>query len=212
MGKPQAYNWLKQNAVLVVGILLPVLLVAVFLVVQHLPRILVEPPRHDLLLAVYYHDYGHPPEVLPSFELRDGDVYATLVKPDSEDRYRYRGGLLCRYDVSTGEIRRIEVNRPSEFPDDADRTSFAVEAVADWTLDTNSVSPDGYKFEHRPRYRDTGLVGELFGGGRVRNLYALVKNGALYPLPERIDNGRPRPLADVDFFGWVIEPEQDTRP
>ena len=55
-------KWIKDNLVLVSGIVLPVLLIIGFFILSNLPRVLADPPQYDFLLVAYRYDYQQPTE------------------------------------------------------------------------------------------------------------------------------------------------------
>jgi hypothetical protein len=54
-------KWVRQNLVLVAGIVLPVLLVAGFMLLQGVPKVLADPPQYDFLVVGYHYDARQAP-------------------------------------------------------------------------------------------------------------------------------------------------------
>ena len=77
-------KWIKENLVLVSGILLPVLLVGGFFILSNLPKVLNDPPVYDFLLVGYHYDYQNPGNYYLSFEVRDGKLEGRAI-PRGED-------------------------------------------------------------------------------------------------------------------------------
>ena len=65
-------DWIRKNLVLVAGIVLPVVLVAGFLIIERTPRALTDPPEYDFLIVAYRYDVQHPRDFHLSFEVKDG--------------------------------------------------------------------------------------------------------------------------------------------
>ncbi len=199
-------KWIKENLVLVSGILLPVLLVGGFFVLSNVPRILADPPTYDFLLVAYRNDYQHPRDYTLSFEVRDGKLHGRVV-PSSEGNAnfsrQYAG--IFRYNAEANAFDEIVYELPDGLEDIEEPIPFLVDETSDLKLDKRSKSPDGYNFKFLGYRGRGGLLGEIFGmGRRYESNYVLEKDGAHLKLP--------RPASDayyyqhnLHFMGWVIE-------
>jgi hypothetical protein len=95
-------KWIKENLVLVSGILLPVLLVGGFFVLNNAPRMLADPPKYDFVLVGYRYDYRHPSDYYLSFEVRNGKLTGRAVPKDERNanlNRQYAG--IFRYNAAT---------------------------------------------------------------------------------------------------------------
>lgn len=199
-------KWIKENLVLVSGILLPVLLVGGFFILSHAPRILADPPAYDFVLVAYRNDYQHPRHYYLSFEVRDGRLNGQVV-PSGEGNANYNRQYagIFRYKVEEDSFEEIVYELPEGMDDIEEPISFLVEETSDLKLDKRSRSPDGYSFKYRGYRGRGGLLGEIFGMGRhYESEYVLDKDGAYVNLP--------KPASDpyyyqhnMQFMGWVIE-------
>ena len=73
-------QWIKENLVLISGILLPMLLVAGFFVLSRAPAMLADPPGYDFILVGYHYDYQHESNYTLDFEVRDGHLTARATR------------------------------------------------------------------------------------------------------------------------------------
>ncbi len=199
-------KWIKENLVLVSGILLPVLLVGGFFVLSNAPRILADPPIYDFLLVAYRNDYQHPRDYTLSFEVRDGKLNGRVV-PGSEGNANFNRQYagIFRYNAEENAFDEIVYELPDGLEDIEEPIPFLVDETSDLKLDKRSKSPDGYNFKFLGYRGRGGLLGEIFGmDRRHESNYVLDKDGAYFNLP--------RPASDayyyqhnLHFMGWVIE-------
>lgn len=199
-------NWIKNNLVLVSGIVLPVLLVVGFLILSHVPRVLTDPPAYDFILVAYRYDHQHPREYSLSFEVRQGKLYGKAVPLENANTYtnRQHAGIF-RYRAADGVFDEIVYDLPENLDGLAETFNFTISETADLNLDKRKQSPDGYKFEHLGYRGRGGLLGEMFGMGRRHNSnYVLSKNDAFIDLPDPDSDSRYYGN-DLHFMGWVTE-------
>ncbi|MGD8359713.1 MAG: hypothetical protein PVG42_16785 [Lysobacterales bacterium] len=202
-------NWIRKNLVLIAGIVLPVLMVAAFLVLQSAPKLLAEPPKYDFLLVGYRYDPQLPRDYRLSFEVRDGHLQARASPVTEPNTYPNRqNAKLLRYHAAGNSFSEIAWDLPEGLDGLTEPVTFPVEAVRDLRLDNRNRSPDGYVFEYAAYRGRGGLLGELFGmGRRYRNNYVLNRNGAYFELPD------PGTYAyaygyELQFLGWVVADEE----
>lgn len=199
-------KWIKNNLVLVSGVVLPLLLVAGFLVLNNVPRVLADPPEYDFLLVAYRYDYQHPREYSLSFEVRDGRLHGKASPLDKPNTYanRQHAGIF-RYRSGSQSFEEIDYELPAELDDIEESVTWMVGEAADLELDKRAQSPDGYTFEYLGYGGRGGLLGEIFGmGRRYDSQYALSRDGVRFNLPKPA--GTPNYYGhDLHFMGWVIE-------
>ena len=191
----------RQNAALVAGISLPIVVVIFFLLATSIPRWLVDPPQYDFLF-VRNHAYPtarsqlrHEIDVDENHHLR---VRAFLK---SKNQYVPSVGLFL-FEHQTRDVR--EISLPIAEIEEADETGVVVEVAAlkDWFIDTHRIAPDGYEVID-PGSNRYGLLG-LFSG-RSRRSLSYGKSGAVFPLPPSLDRGAYGPR----FLGWIITPPNE---
>lgn len=198
-------NWIKSNLVLVAGILLPVLLVAGFLVLQSIPRALTDAPQYDFLVVAFKYDAQQQRNYDLSFEVRDGRLQGRATPRTDNNNYSSRQ-LATLYRYRTADNRFDEV--PFDLPDTLDSldsvSTFPIEEVADLKLDKSSRSPDDFIFEYVGYRSRGGLLGEIFGMGRRSNSQYVLSQGAAWfdlPLPTASMQYYGN---DLVFLGWVM--------
>ena len=198
-------KWIKENLVLVSGILLPVLLVAGFFVMSKTPRMLADPPKYDFLLVAYRYDYQNPTDYYLSFEVRDSKLNGRLVpKDDGNTNFNRQYADILRYNAKLNVFEEIIFELPDDLEDIEEPIPLLLKGTSQLTLDKRSQSPDGYSFQFLGYRGRGGLLGELFGmGRRYESNYVLKKDSAYLELPKPPPH--PNYQHDVHFMGWVIE-------
>ncbi|MFT5138445.1 MAG: hypothetical protein ACI9H8_000996 [Lysobacterales bacterium] len=110
-------KWIKQNLVLVSGILLPVLLVGSFFVLSNVPTILADPPKYDFLLLSYRYDYQHPSDYFLSFEVRDGMLKGHVnPKGEGNANMHRQYAEIFRYNSKENVFDQIDYDLPLARP------------------------------------------------------------------------------------------------
>jgi hypothetical protein len=193
-------TFVKDNLVLVVGLTLPVLLMAGFLLASALPGRLTDPPRYDLLFSQYDYPRGAGLPINLRLVVRDGvlrAVYTEAPVPNGA----YPGGTwrkLFRYEAATGTVRELSLPYPPDMPSIKGTREEVVEATKDVRVDASSVSPDGYELAFGDR-RGGGLLLEIFGGSRDYGP-RLRKGSRSVPVPPSVGH---ESYSSVEFVGWV---------
>lgn len=192
MGKGQ---FVKQHFVLIVGVSLPVLLVVLFGVATVIPKLLVAPPQHDLIFSTTHYDHNALPKGTLRFDVQDGKLRGVFYESNNN---RQVPRLYC-FDVQTESTREISVDIP---PNIEFGQTVEIPEVAAYKISKGTLSPDGYTFDNSYR----GRHGFLFSGGS-RYHAKIEKDGRAMKIPG-VGN---RYFGDVQFLGWVIEVEDETR-
>jgi len=196
-------KFLKDNFVLIVGLTLPVVLMAGFLALSALPRSLSDPPRHDLIFAVP--DYSVPPgrlSVAVRFIVEDGVLTAQYTRVAQEPGGYYGGGWkkLYRYEAGWQTVRELPFPIPDDVASIASVREDVVAATKDLKLDTSARAPDGYELEDRTNRG--GLLTDIFWR-RSASEPRLRKGASSVPL--RTGDGRTAFYAgNIEFIGWVV--------
>ena len=199
-------KFLRENPTIAFGLGLPLALVVVFLLISGIPTLLVAPPQHDVLYATEYYgnQYG---------------VQISVVNQKVQVVYQgtmqgYQQPRLWRYNPKTGAVKEIAIILPSGLTPPgtnpptpeamAKITPIEVPDVANLTVDSSSIAPDGYEFKAGVTGYSGDIFTGLFRGSRYRNEAVLTKNGRSIRLPNANDRyyyaGYPR------FIGWVVSP------
>ena len=198
-------KFIKDNAVLIAGIVLPVLLVAGFMILSHIPKALLDSPQHDFLLVVQSYDQPHQLGYYLSFEVQDGRLTGKATPRDGNNYSNNQRASLFRYKADGNIFEELVFELPENLDDLKKPMTFPIAEVQNLKLDKRTQSPDGYTFEY-PGYRRGGdLLGELFGSRRrYEGICVLKKDSAYFDLPA------PMPKLNYDsqnlyFIGWVID-------
>lgn len=199
-------KWIKENLVLLSGIILPVLLVGGFFVMSNVPNMLADPPEYDFLLVAYRYDYQHPNNYYLSFEIRDDKLHGRVIPKGEGDAHLNRQyAAIFRYRAEENSFDEIVYELPEGLENFEEPIPLPLEETSDLTLDKRIESPDGYRFEFLGYRGRGGLLGEIFGmGRRYESEYVLKKDGAFFNLPKPASDPYYY-QHDLHFMGWVIE-------
>lgn len=191
---------MRDNAAIVVGAALPVLVVLFFVLATQLPKAYVAPPAHDVVLLSQNGPYQARPWRV-DVRVEDGRLRARGYKLD------YAGNAALAYPQivprvflwshTTKSIHELELTLPEDTATFADGTEIGIAEFADRRLSTDTVAPDGYRF--RTTGYDSGLFGLFFDRNEPRTL--LEKDGAV----EKLALPGEVPYWGVQFLGWVVE-------
>jgi len=202
-------KWIKENLVLVSGIVLPVLLVGGFFILSNAPRVLSDPPDYDFIIVGYRYDYQHPSNYYLSFQVSDGRLTGKALPRDQDNTNinRQQAGIF-RYDAASNTFEEIIYELPDGLDSLEEPVSISIPETSGLKLDKRLKSPDGYTFEYLGYRGRGGLLGEIFGmRRRYESGYALKKDSAYIDLPRPVTD--PYMQNDLHFMGWVIQ-ENDT--
>jgi len=201
-------GFVRRNLFIVLGISLPLALVALIVGIQFAARSKVDPPLTPVLYVRQsswfdQHQFEFRIDgrrLRVSFRRSETEPQPRLGQPRQIEigLYDPRSATLESFVLQAPAIEAIEaieqvgVSRPIELP----------ARLADLQFDDGLLSPDGFRFEaFRPSR--SGVLGELFGYGSANTRFRLTRDGVGFPLPG--DGG----YADGDaFIGWVVDEEQ----
>lgn len=199
-------RFIKENFVLVVGLVLPVLLMIAFMILATLPQKLSDPPRYDLVFSTT--DFSSAGSNLPvsvNFVVRDGKLMAQYVAHDSPGSHGQLWRNLYLYEAGTGKVRQLTFGYPQDMESITGMREDLVQATQGLTLDTTLAAPDGYQLSYEG-YSRSGLFNDLFWGGGYSNEPRLRKHGSSVRLAPDDSNTQFRTqfqYGDVQFIGWV---------
>jgi hypothetical protein len=191
-------SFFRENPTIAFGLGLPLLLVVAFLLISGIDAFLVDPPQYDVLYATDYYD-------------NQNGIQISVVNQKIQVVYQgspqgYRSPLLWRYYPKTGGVKEVTIMLPpgltpprqkSETSEDATKiTTIEVPDLAGLTIDSSSVSPDGYEFSAGANGYSGDVFTGLFYSSRYRNEAVLTKKGRSIRLPNAGNNTR--------LIGWVV--------
>ncbi len=192
---------LRDNAALVAGILLPVIVVVLFLLSSWVPKLFVDPPQYDFLYAEDGNYYGGSPSPWRYEVTLDAQnhllVRAFAAKPDVYTP----GARLFLFEHEDGNVREITLPAPSSTEGGEGGIVVEIPEFKNQYIDPSRISPDGYALVDNTR-SSRGLFG-LFSSGSGRGL-AISKNGAVFDAAD----GRGQYWYGSRLIGWIVPPPQ----
>ncbi len=202
-----AAKFLRDNAVLVVGLTLPVVLMLGFLVAASLPESVSDPPKYDLVFSVPDYQGGGPTVPLSvRLFVKDGVLKAQYTKLGSaQGGYASPGWRkLYLYDAASRRVRQLEFGFPPDLDAIEGTREDTVAATARLRLDTTLTSPDGYELSYGDGSRG-GLLGAIFFSAGRSNEPRLRKGGTSVALGT--SGQSPFTYGTAEFVGWVTARE-----
>ncbi|HSH13569.1 MAG TPA: hypothetical protein VLA15_07460, partial [Desulfurivibrionaceae bacterium] len=180
----QEKSFLAKYLTLIVGVSLPLLLVFIFWVAMAVPRMTVDDPQYDLVLASrYYVEGARQLNGTLAFDVVDGQLVARFTEDPNFARTRgnalanvYPAPRLYYFASAGGNLREIDYGLPDEPEDGA---IIPVAALAGRTLVAESTAPDGYRFDNSYR----GSRGFLFLFDGYRYGAKIEKDGRAVKIP-----------------------------
>lgn len=193
---------LRENAALVAGIVLPVIVVILFLLSSWVPKLLVDPPQYDFLYVEDGNYYGGSPSPWRYEVTLDARshllVKAYVAKPDVYTP----GARLFLFEHADGNVREITLPAPESTEGGEEGIVVEIPEFQNQFIDPSRISPDGYSLVDNTR-SSRGLFGLFYSGSR-RGL-AISKNGAVF---EAV-NGSGQYWYGSRLIGWVVpQPRQ----
>ena len=197
-----ASTFIKNNAVLLVGLTLPVVLMLGFFAAASLPESASDPPKYDLVFAVQDYQAASSVPVSVRLVVKDGVLKAQYTKLPAAQGYANPGWRkLYVYESASRTVRQLEFGFPAGMEAFEGTREDTVAATANLQLDTRLQSPDGYELSYGDGSRG-GLLGEIFFSPRSSSEPRLRKGAASVPLGTRAQS--PFAYGSAEFVGWVI--------
>jgi hypothetical protein len=208
--------FIRENRLLIGAVALPLIVILFYVGATLVPRYLVAPPQHDLVVEYQptYYDYNNGvAQMVPSrvaIIVVEGRARAVVTEvPPDDDARRVQPTFflprLFRYHAGTGRITELDVPVPEDLAARAKGSEWAIPALDAVRLSPNRTAPDGYVFDADDD-RHRGLAVELFGG-RSRPLGArIAMRGRVIKIPGPDDVPQGGYYAyRLQFVGWVIQ-------
>lgn len=190
---------LKQNLALVVGLAIPVFMIAVIAGVIYFPRLFnpVQSPQYDFIYAVgdgvayasYGQSYPYPTKGMwPKYSYRV--VSGKLVRQEAPPVPTEYGNMPIGTDEPRFYIYHVTTHKSTEIPFDE---------TSPLTLDAGPKSPDGFEIV-RGDGRGSGMFPFGYNGGDDYNKKYIRK--AYYA--EQLDLNLPQDYYGDFFVAWII--------
>jgi hypothetical protein len=188
-------SFLKENAVLIAGIALPLMLVILFTFARALPAKNVPDPQYKAVYALqpYYGGFSY------AFKIKDdGKLDVTFNTPDNPNNYvdnTTQKAQIFIFDGAKNKTQTIDLDLPAR---DKEKKSvpIAVKEFDTLTL-ASGDAPDGYKFREES-YSGSSLITEIFTYRSRHIPRAIVKEGREIPLENQN-------YGNFVFIGWVTK-------
>lgn len=193
------HSWFQKNLSLIVGVSLPVLLVLLFWLAMVIPRLTVDDPQYDLILASRYGLNGSRLNGNVDFEVHNGALFAHFSRNPYElpaDQVSPSGipaPRLYYFSSVEGSLREIRYSLPEDL---AHGALAPVDVLEGRELIAENVAPDGYRFDNSYR----GSRGFLFIFGGYRYNARIEKDGRTIKIPSMDQNTY---AGDYSFVAWA---------
>jgi hypothetical protein len=186
---------IKENRVLVAGLVLPAILVVFFTIAKGIPDRTVPNPEFKVVYAIQPWN-GEKKFMFKVTET--GKLEATYLTPKTQNPYTGTVTPGRIYIFTPGQEKQEEiVLTPPDVKEGDEKTSVAYEKLSNVTLSDQTTAPDGYQFENT-RYNNYSLLTDIFSYHNRDYGPALTKDGRVIPLPKT-----PDVYGDVTFIGWI---------
>ena len=106
-------KFVRDNLVLVIGVTLPVLLMAGFLLASALPDSLAEPPKYDLRFSTDDYPSASIP-VTVRLVVKDGALVAQYTRPPNQTGSFGLWKKLYIYEASSRRVRQLSFGLPAD--------------------------------------------------------------------------------------------------
>jgi len=185
-------NFIKENRVLVAGLVLPLLLIGIMAIAKNLPASIAPAPEYKVL----YYSYVWGSNENISFKVNEnGKLIANTVNNPNFQGTQAPKTILYLYNPKTQFNESIEVTL------DTDKKPTSFNKFSDLKLSTTQPSPDGYTFEAY-YHRNYSLLTDIFAYRSYSGGPVLTQRGTVHQIP------MPNPYyGNPQFLGWVIEGE-----
>lgn len=192
-------SFFKDNAVLVAGISLPLLLALVFFASAQISTLGRIPPKTKVIFGSDYTEYDERRGIY-DFRVTDAGLIFEFVPPDDKNnknyiRYSSKPRLFV-YDPVENSTEEVSL------PDYDTKKPFKTELehFKGIKISKQEKSPDGFLFEKQTYRSDVNLMTALFGGG------ASHRNGQCSLQKENFRKEIPQTRRNnCNLIGWIIE-------
>ncbi len=186
-------GFIKENIFIVLGITLPLALVAFLSLSQHLSQINVEPPQYKIAyLLGDTRDYRNDLriKIAPDTKTLKLSLKKNKNKPSNADV------TLHIYDASKDDLQSYPIDIESIYKENKTINIPLPDTFKHIKFRNKETALDGYKFE-RAGYRNGSVLTEIFGYSRHNRKDFIVKDGNRIELPSTM------PWPHTKFIGWV---------
>lgn len=186
-------NFIKENRVLVAGIVLPLLLIILMVFAKTIPASMIDPPKHKVMyLSKNWSQKGNI-----SIKVETDGTINPVFTPNKDYKENANDNnpttILYLYDPQTNTSDETSITL------DANGNVTALEKFKDIKLSTQAISKDGYMFEPYS-YSHGSLITDIFSYRSSYNGPSISNKARVINLPQgRLSYGQ------FDFVGWSID-------
>lgn len=195
-------DFLKRNFVLVLGVSLPLMLIASLLLLHQITRMTATKPAYPVLYVSFDSYFG---QHFYDFDIDEtGRLGIGFRRPEENVAATHRqpaDATLALFDARSDTLATFRLDAPDDTPPGQRVEIDVPEALAGRRFSDRHTAPDGYRLEFSG-YRGGGLLRELFGTGGQSRHHRLASNGVSFRVPD-VDNGS-HAYHDA-FVGWVVD-------
>lgn len=197
-GPVTAMQWMRENAVLALGISLPLLLMLVFMGVRTAQEKNIAAPAHAAVFAVMPYYGGPQPFVVRVGE--NGRLSATFMVETAPERGATEPVLtIYKFDPAANRTDTYTLKSPRNPAAKREYKLDLPNDLATIKLSAETTAPDGYRLDRT--YRGSGnLMTDLFGYNGSSDAPFVLTNG-----PRRVTIPGPFEYGQEQFIGWVTE-------
>lgn len=185
-------SFIKENRVLVAGLVLPILLIGILAIAKTIPASMVPLAEHKVM----YYSQGWNVKGQIAVKVDSEGKLQPVFNPSTTANYKLEGNdpspitMIYLYDPKTNTSEETKVTL------DKNGKVIPLEKFKDITLSTDPVAPDGYIFEAY-RYRNHSLITDIFSYRSYNSGPAITNKGRVISLPKpSIYYG------SFEFLGW----------
>jgi hypothetical protein len=195
---------LKENHVLLAGIILPLLLVALLAFAKAFPFHVVPDPSFRMVYAINNYAGGGR----FTYKVTDDgklDVAFVYSKAEQQNGGYPRGVERARvfiFTPATGALEDTPLNAP-DLKEGEEKVSLPLEKFSAIKLSGQITAPDGYRYEDRGYSRSSFLTDVLSFHGSHGPMRVIVKDSRAIPLPNPTNI-----YGETIFIGWIIEEQK----
>lgn len=192
-------NFCKENAVLILGAILPLLLVGFVLLLRGVSMYTTEQPQHPALFfgsgaQFFQAEIDDAQKLTLSFNAPAGRE--NMAYPRVKNLKR----TLYLYTPITGNLQTFKVKSPTQITPGKTHQLPVPPALAAMRFSSRHTAPDGYRMERTSSRRSGFFINMFISSGRTTNAPALVKDEHVHKLP-RLDGYFSRRY----FIGWGLK-------
>ncbi|MBL7480787.1 hypothetical protein [Legionella bononiensis] len=193
-------DFIKRNGILILGLALPILVMAFFFLASIMPLHVANPPLYDMIFTVQDYSSNSQPPVTANFVVIDGTLKVQYIKNRNNV---YNGWKkLYLYEAKSQKVRQLSLALPKDIDTIQDMKEETVDATKHLKLDTSLESPDGYLLSSQGNTNNSGLLGSLLWGGSYSNEACLKKGSTCIKL-QGSDSQMYFYPGYLQFIGWV---------